>query len=103
MEFIYKLILVDRLFVEEAWTKEDEAIVSRHFNHLLQLKEKGSLILAGKTSGLSKDTYGICIFKAENLEAAQEIMKNDPAIKEGIMTGYLQQYDVALFNENYKK
>jgi uncharacterized protein YciI len=103
MDFIYKLILIDRLFKEDNWTDEDEAIVGRHYNHLVSLKEKGKLVLAGKTSGLDKDTYGIVIFQADNLDDAKVIMENDPAIKEGIMTGHLQGYDVALITDEYKK
>lgn len=103
MEFLYTLILVDRLFIEDNWTQEDEDIVGRHFKHLQKLKADGKLILAGKTSGLDLDTKGLVIFKAENLEEATAIMNSDPAIKEGIMTATLQQYDVALFNEAYKK
>ena len=103
MEFIYKLILVDHLFQEENWTKEDEAIVGEHFQNLQRLLQEGKLILAGKTAGLSPDTYGICIFQADSLEEAQAIMENDPAVKKGIMTAILQEYNVALYNNAYKK
>lgn len=103
MEFIYKLILVDRLFSERNWTSEDDAITSRHFNHLLKLKEDNRLILAGKTAGLDLDTYGVVIFRADSYQEAKVIMKSDPAIKEGIMRGHLKEFNVALLNENYKK
>ena len=103
MEFIYKLILVDRLFQEENWTSDDEAIVGEHFAHLQNLLKEGKLILAGKTAGLSTDTYGICIFRADSIEAAQTIMESDPAIQKGIMTATLQEYHVALYNNAYKK
>lgn len=103
MEFIYRLTLIDRLFIEENWTDQDEAIISRHFQHLTTLKEQGNLILAGKTDGLDTNTIGIVMFQADSMEHAQDIMNNDPAIKEGIMTGFLQKYNVAIFNNEYKK
>ena len=102
-EFIYKLILIDRLFIAENWTNEDETIIGRHFKHLQSLEQNGQLILAGKTAGLDRNTYGIVLFTASSLEEAKTIMDNDPAIVEGIMNGTLQEYNVALFNPNYKK
>ena len=59
--------------------------------------------MAGKTSNLNPDTKGFVFFQAKSEEKASSIMNNDPAIKEGIMTGTLQEYDIALFNKNYKK
>ncbi len=103
MEYIYKLILEDRLFNEENWTEEDEKIVSDHFNNLLNLKKQNRLVLAGKTDGLDTNTYGIVIFTAESDEEAKTFMENDPAVKQGIMTGYLQRYNVALISEDYIK
>ncbi len=102
MEFVYKLILEDRLFQEENWTEKDEKIVSEHFNHLLQLKEQNKLILAGKTAGLDTTTYGLCIFTADSLKEATAIMNNDPAVKSGIMKATLHEYNIALFNPGYK-
>ena len=98
MEFIYKLILRQDLFIESNWTVKEELIVNEHFNYLTNLKDKGILILAGKTSGLDESTYGICIFKADTLEKARQIMNNDPAIVNGVMTGLLQEFNVALIN-----
>ena len=103
MEFIYFLKLIKRLEKVENWTEQDEKIVGEHFNQLLKLKENGSLLLAGKTSGNDEDTLGVVIFKADNMEEASKIMQNDPAIKKGIMTGKLQEYNVALLNKEYKK
>ena len=102
-EYVYTLTLVERLFASEGWTKEDEAIIGRHFQNLQNLEKKGILLQAGKTAGLDTNTKGFVFFKAESYEKALEIMDNDPAIKEGIMTGFLQEYVVAIFNKEYKK
>lgn len=102
-DFVYTLVLIDRLFKEDNWTQKDEAIISRHFKHLVDLEKKGSLIMAGKTSNLDPNTKGFVFFQAESREKAEQIMKSDPAIMEGIMTGTLQEYNVALFNQNYRK
>lgn len=103
MDFIYRLKLIDRLIPENNWTKADEKIIAEHFAHLVKMKNSNQLLLAGKTTGQDKDTIGIVIFKAASYEAALGIMNNDPAIKQKIMTGFLQEYDVALLNYEYKK
>ena len=103
MEFIYKLILEDRLFIQENWTEEDGKHVDDHFAHLLQLQKENKLIMAGKTAGLDEDTYGIVVFTAKDMTEAEMIMNNDPAVKSKIMKGYLKEYHLALFNNTYKK
>ncbi len=102
MEFIYVLKLIERLIPEENWTRNDEEILSKHFNHLLHLKEKGQLLLAGKTAGQDHDTMGIVIFKADDKNQAEDIMRSDPAIHKGIMTGKLWEYSIAILNQEYK-
>jgi uncharacterized protein YciI len=102
-EFVYTLVLIDRLFVEDNWTQKEEAIISRHFKHLVDLETEGKLILAGKTDGLDPNTKGLVFFQAESMKKAQEIMDKDPAIMEGIMSGTLQEFNIALLNNQYKK
>ena len=102
MEFLYRLKLIDRLIPKENWTKEDEEIVSKHFQNLMLLKESNQLLLAGKTAGQDEFTIGLVIFRAESFAEAQKIMDNDPAIKGGIMTGFLQEYNTAILNKAYK-
>lgn len=101
MDFIYKLTLIPRLINEDNWTKEEHNIVSEHFQNLVKMKEDGVLLLAGKTAGQDSDTMGLVIFKAESLEQAKMIMNSDPAIKKGIMSGKLWEYNVALLNQDY--
>lgn len=102
MEYIYILKLVDRLEKVENWTDKDNKIVGEHFNNLLRLKNEGSLLLAGKTAGNDKNTFGAVIYKAESFEEAEKIMLQDPAIHKGIMTGKLWEYNVAIHNAQYK-
>lgn len=103
MEFIYVTRLIERLKKDGSWTNEDEAIVSEHFNYLLELREQGKLVLAGKTDEPDNITFGIVIFKADDEIKADEIMNNDPAVKKGIMIPTLHKYSVAIFNNEYKK
>ncbi len=98
-QFIYILKPIPRLIIEANWTDSDNAVVGRHFAHLQTLLAEGILILAGKTAGLDEKTFGIVIFEAEDYDSAQKQMRLDPAILEGVMTGELYPYSVALMRE----
>ncbi len=95
-QFIYVIKPVPRLQVEANWTETDNAVAAEHFAYLKGLLAEGRLILAGKTDGLDERTFGIVVFEAESMEAAERTLKEDPAVKAGIMTGEVFGYSVAL-------
>lgn len=103
MEYLYRLSLKEEFLELDAWTTKEEMIIRNHFKHLLSLKEEGLLLVAGKSKGNDKDTIGLVIFKAPSEETALDIMNSDPAVKEGLMTGFLQEYSSAVINTSYKK
>lgn len=94
-EYIYFLTLIDRLKTGP-WTEEDEAVIGRHFNHLLTLKEKGLLGFAGRTQVDDDKTVGLVLIYAEDIDSAIRLMNEDPSIKEGIMTGEIAPYMTAV-------
>ena len=94
-EYIYVLKLIPSLIDPGNWTDKDNDIVSRHFTRLQTLLEEKVLILAGRTLNDDETTFGIVIFRAEDDASAQDLMTNDPAVKEGIMTDELFPYRVA--------
>jgi len=47
--YVYNLRLIPRLWDHKNWSETESQIISEHFNELKKLKDKGSLILAGKT------------------------------------------------------
>jgi uncharacterized protein YciI len=95
-QFIYVIKPVSRLQVEANWTEADNAVAAEHFAYLKGLLAEGRIILAGKTDGLDERTFGIVVFEAESMEAAERTMKEDPAVKAGIMTGEVFGYSIAL-------
>ena len=98
-QFIYVLKLIPTLLNESNWTEKHEEIVSIHFNVLQELQKDGKLILAGRTLTMDEKTFGIVILEVESEKEARSIMKNDPAVSEGIMTAELFPYKVALIKE----
>lgn len=95
-QFIYVLKLIPSLLIAENWTEKEEQIVASHFERLQALLKEEKLILAGKTSGLNENTFGIVILEVESEDEAYAFMKNDPAVAAGIMEAQLFPYNVAL-------
>ena len=80
-------------------TPHENDVIDHHFNYLDTLMKKGTLVLAGRTLNNDPSTFGIVIFVAENEESARDIVANDPAVKEGVMTAELFPYRIALIAE----
>ena len=99
-QFIYVLRLVPRLHADSAWTKEDNAVIERHFVRFQQAAKSGQLILAGRTSEAGDKTFGIAIFEAPDEDAAKKFMEEDPAVAGGLMTAELHPFAVALQRKN---
>lgn len=96
MQFIYKLKLIPKLLDENNWTDYENEIVGRHFEILQNLLKEGRLILAGRTLNMDPSGFGLVILEVESEEEARNIMENDPAVKEKIMSAELYPYRVAL-------
>ena len=99
-QFIYVLSLVPRLHADSAWTKEDNAVLERHFVRFQQAARSGQLILAGRTSEPGDKTFGIAIFEAPDEDAARKFMQEDQAVAGGLMTAELHPFAVALQRKN---
>jgi uncharacterized protein len=99
-QFIYVLRLMPRLHADSAWTKEDKAVLARHFARFQETTKSGQLILAGRTSEPGDKTFGIAIFEAVDEDAARKFMQEDPAVAGGLMTAELHPFAVALQRKN---
>lgn len=94
------LRLVPRLHADSACTKEDKAVLERHFARFQEAIKSGQLLLAGRTSEPGDKTFGIAIFKAPDEDAARKFMQEDPAVASGLMTAELHPFAVALQRKN---
>jgi uncharacterized protein YciI len=99
-QFIYVLRLVPRLYDDKNWTKEDNAVLERHFARLQEATKSGQLILAGRTKESGDKTFGVAIFKAPDEAAARAFMRADPTVSAGLMTAELHPFAVALEHNN---
>lgn len=94
--FVYVLRLVKPESLGRM-SSRDETVVDEHFEYLKKALTDGKLILAGRCLD---GEFGIVIFRAESERDAKEFMKNDPAVKKGIMTAELHSFRLALVEKS---
>ncbi|MBX9927366.1 MAG: YciI family protein [Gemmatimonadaceae bacterium] len=98
-QFIYVLRVVPRLYDEKAWTAQDNIAVGAHFARLQAAVQAGSVILAGRTSEPLDKTFGLVVYEAADLAAAEAFARADPAVVAGVMTVEVHPYSVALLRK----
>lgn len=79
-------------FAENA-TPEENAIIERHVAFLQKMEDEGKLIVAGR---IEDARFGIAVIETDNENEAKKIMNNDPAVKEGVFSGELLPFRLAL-------
>jgi uncharacterized protein YciI len=94
--FVYVLKLA-RLESFGKMSSQEEAVVDEHFEYLKKALAEGKLTLAGRCVN---GEFGLVIFRAESEKQADEFMKNDPAIKKGVMTAEMHPFLIALTEKN---
>ena len=80
-------------------TENEKRIVSDHFSYLEELKEKGALVMAGRTLNTDNSSFGIVVFRANSDEEARMMMKADPAVQNMVFRAELYPYRIALLDE----
>jgi uncharacterized protein YciI len=62
------------------------------------LHEKGVAVLVGKSDYEidNAENFGMCIFQAENTDAAKTLMNNDPCILNEVMNAELHPFRISL-------
>ncbi|MDY0909545.1 YciI family protein [Microbacterium sp. CFBP9034] len=76
-------------------TPDEERIVGEHVRYLLALKERGILIIAGRTQE-SVGTFGLTVFEADDEARAREVMEQDPGVRAGLFAASLHPYAVTV-------
>ena len=84
--FIYHLTLTPYYKNPKNWTEATFQMIQEHATFLDNLGKQGILAFAGRTNLAFEDEnlFGIAIIKANTLEQAKAILKNDPAVLNGI-------------------
>lgn len=93
-QWLYRIVPTRPEMVVDA-TADEQRIVGDHFQYLVELRDRGILLLAGRTQE-AEGTFGITIFDAEDESTARDIMAADPAVKAGVFAATLHPYRIAV-------
>jgi len=95
-QFIYTLIPTRSDMLSEGLTDRENEVIETHFAYLSDLKDKGVVKLAGRTTNTDASSFGVMVFEAADEEAARQIMAQDPAVKEKVLAAKLFPFRIAL-------
>jgi uncharacterized protein YciI len=96
--YIYLIHPLREGFFEQP-TPAEEAAMQGHFDYLKRATVDGVVLLAGPCLD---DTFGLVVFQAENEEAAQAFMFNDPSVQANVMMAELHPFRISLLGESSK-
>jgi len=97
-QFLYRIQPTRLGMLVEGPTELEAAITGEHFRYLQKLVEDGVVLMAGRTLNADASTFGIVVLVASSEAEAAERMKNDPAVKHGVMRAELFPYRVGLWS-----
>ena len=77
-------------------TASEAATMERHVAYLERLAGTQTVLIAGRTQTADPSTFGLVILEAEDEAAAEAIMRDDPAVADGVMSSELYPYQIAI-------
>ena len=98
--YLYKIQPTRPDMLTSGPTAEEDQVVSDHFDYLERLVNDGVVLLAGRTLNTDYSSFGIVIFRAVTLDAAQKIVADDPAVHWRVMRAELYPYRIALLGKS---
>lgn len=93
-QWVYRIVPMRAGMVAEP-TEDEQRMVAAHFAYLVELRDRGALILAGRTQE-DVGTFGLVIFEADGEASARSIAEEDPAVAGGLFAMTLHPYAVAV-------
>ena len=76
-------------------TPEESAIIGRHFNYIKEYFDAGTVLFVGRCEG---GEFGITVFQAAADDEAEAMMRDDPAVRTGVMSATLYPLRVVLMH-----
>lgn len=89
--FVYLTRPIRPGFVEQM-LPEEAAAMQAHFAFLNQKLNEATFHLIGPCLDRA---FGIAFFEAASLEAAQQLMKHDPAVERGVLHGEIHPFHIS--------
>lgn len=97
-QFLYQIRPTRPEMLNTGPTERETQIVDAHFAYLKGLCNQGVVLMAGRTLN-PDDGFGLVVVVAESQEQAAEVVANDPAVKDRVMTAALFPFRVALWSD----
>lgn len=95
-QYLYTLIPTRGDMLADGLNDRENTIIGAHFEYLSDLREKGVVKLAGRTTNTDKSSFGVVIFEVQNEDAARQVMANDPAVQGSVLAAKLFPFRIAL-------
>ena len=94
--YIYKIQAVRPEMITEGRTPEEDHVVGEHYSYLERLTRQGVVLLAGRTLTDDYAGFGLILFSADSQQAAEKIVRNDPAVAQRVMRAELYPFRASL-------
>lgn len=95
-QWLYRIQALRLEMLASGGTQQEQAVLAQHFDYLKRLCDEGVVQLAGRTLLADYHSFGIVIFRAADEEAALEIMRGDPGVRERLFRAELFPWRTAL-------
>lgn len=97
-QYLYRIQPTRIGMLTDGPTEHEAKVIDEHLAYLQRLTAEGTVLTAGRTISEDERTFGIVIFLAESDATAAELVRNDPAVKNGVMRAELFPYHIALWS-----
>jgi uncharacterized protein YciI len=94
--FCYRLSPARADMLSGGPTPAETAIITEHFEYLQRAVHEGTVLFAGRTLTTDAESFGLCVFRADDEPAAAAFMNADPAVSKGALRARLFPFRVAL-------
>jgi len=98
-QFLYRIQPTRLGMLSSGPTEREASVIGEHLAYLSELTDRGTVLMAGRTLTTDERTFGVAVLVASASEEAEAIMKNDPAVKYGVMRAELFPYRIALWSK----
>jgi RimJ/RimL family protein N-acetyltransferase/uncharacterized protein YciI len=95
--YLYRIQPTRSAMLAEGPTPEEARAIGAHFAYLQALAEAGRLFMAGRTLNTDASSFGIALYEARDDAAAQAVLRDDPAVRHGVMRGEVLPFRAALW------
>jgi uncharacterized protein YciI len=96
MEWICRIRPTRLAMLTDGGTPEEQTVMGAHFERLRALADDGVVVLAGPTLVTDERNYGVIVFRADDEDAARQVVDGDPAIAAGVMEAELLPFRISL-------